>query len=195
MIATALLFICLPCAVCLRAESSALANGPQPKSGAMDFGFLFNAPSLTLELESYQGGVGFKLGSGPWAYRVAVDVMYNSDADSFSLSGNLAVEYHIFPGPISPYVGGYTSAGWAFQKDVTSQVPLSLGAIAGVEVFIFDFLSIYAEYNLACDLTFVQDAQTKDWSRSFLFDSRVGNSARLGFVVYFMREGQEKKGK
>ena len=35
------------------------------------------------------------------------------------------------------------------QAGLMSAVPFSLGAVAGVEVFVFDFLSVFAEYDIA----------------------------------------------
>jgi hypothetical protein len=169
----------------LHAEAAPAAA--QSKTGSRDIGILFNVPSLLMEIESYQGGLGFKIGQGSWAYRGGVDVMFNSSAHSASVGGNLAVEYHLISGPVSPYIGAAVSAGFAYQQDVTSMIPLSVGAIAGAEVFIFDFLSVYAEYTLAFDATFVQDASSNSWTTSYLLDSRLGNSSRLGIVVYFMR--------
>jgi hypothetical protein len=172
-------------------ETSPAQGGLAPKNGPNDLGLLFTAPSLLMEIQSYNGGIGVKVGSGPLGYRLSLDVVYNSSAYSFNVNGSFAVEYHLIPGPVSPYVGGIVGIGWARQEGMTSMVPLTAGAIAGVEVFLLDFLSVYAEYNLTADLTFVQDLQTQNWSSSLLLDSKVGNNARLGIVIYFMRQKSE----
>ena len=70
------------------------------------------------------------------------------------------VEYHFIPGPVSPYVGASVSLGYMTQSNVTSAVTGSLGAVAGIEVFILDFLSVFAEYEVAADLTDTTDLQT-----------------------------------
>jgi hypothetical protein len=156
-------------------------------------GLLFNVPSLLGEPESYQGGIGLKFGSGQVFYRASLDLMYNDAASSFQTSGSFALEYHLFTGPVSPYIGGILAAGWARQEAVTSMFPLSAGAIGGVEVFLLDCLSVYMEYTLQGTFTLVQDLQTQAWSNSFLFDTKLGNGARLGIVVYFIRAGQPAK--
>ena len=191
----AMIFLFLGTAGICVLDAQAPSSPPplKPQSGSRDVGLLFNVPSILLELQSYQGGLGLKIGSGPWAFRAGADVMYNSAANSSNVSGTFAIEYHFLTGPISPYVGAVVGAGWTYQQDVMSDIPLSAGGIAGVEIFVFDFLSVYAEYAISGTLSLTQDLQTNSWSKSFLVDSGLGNSGTLGIVVYFTRQGHEKK--
>ena len=98
-------------------------------------------------------------------------------------------EYHLVPGTVSPYVGGYAVLGYMRQNDSIAAVPFSLGVVAGVEVFIFDFLSIFAEYTLAFDFIVTNDLQTSQTTFDYLVDTRIGNSSKIGIVVYLMRIG------
>ena len=79
------------------------------------------------------------------------------------------------------------------QSNVTSAVNFSLGALAGVEVFIFDFLSVFAEYTLAANFINTTDLQTSQSTFDYLINTSMGNNAQLGIVIYFMRSGAKAK--
>jgi hypothetical protein len=188
---TALLLAVFP--IPLGAQSLAGGDRHPAGDGKFDCGIIFNTSDILLSLESYQGGIGMKFGWGNIALRGTFDVLYNGSADAFNINGGIGLEYHLFKGPVSPYVGAIVSAGYMWQKDVSTEIPVTIGAIAGAEVFIFDFLSFFAEYCLAADLTWKTDEATGDDTFDYLIDTRMGNNSKLGIVIYLQRAGSKKR--
>ncbi len=176
-------------------DAQSLVGGEKNPSvdGKFDFGLIFNTSDILLGLESYQGGVGMKFVWGNIALRGTFDLLYNGSGDSFAINGGVTLEYHLIRGPISPYVGGLVSGGYTTVKDVSTSIPVSMGAIAGVEVFLFDFLSFFAEYCLAADLTWGTDLATDKDTFDYLIDTRMGNNSKLGIVIYLQKSGPKKR--
>jgi hypothetical protein len=164
-----------------------------PTKGSIDLGILFNTNDLLLGLQSYQGGVGAKIGWGSVCVRGLIDFAFNKSAQSFAIGAGTTFEYHPLSGPISPYMGASVGLGYDTQSNVASAVTFSLGALAGVEVFIFDFLSVFAEYSLAADLINTTDLQTSQSTFDSLITTRMGNNAQIGVVIYFLRSGTKAK--
>ena len=186
-------FFCIATvAICADAQASDRTPKLSPIPGPTDVGIIFSTSNILLDLESYQGGLGAKIGWGNLGLRGAFDIVFNSGSSSFSVNAGATGEYHLAPRPISPYVGGYAQIGYSRQGSLLSTVPFSVGAVAGVEVTIFDFLSVFAEYCFALDFTVTTDLQTSQTTFDYLIDTRMGNSAKLGIVVYVMRAGARK---
>jgi hypothetical protein len=173
----------------LGAEGGSLIPGLSPAKGPSDLGVIFNTTDLLFGLESYQAGLGAKIGFGNRCLRGLFDFTVNGSSNSFAMNFGETIEYHLIPGPISPYIGASAGAGYMTQSNITSAMTFSLGAIAGVEVFIFDFLSVFAEYALAADFTYTTDLQSSQSTFDYLIDTRMGNNAKLGIVIYLMRSG------
>jgi hypothetical protein len=171
---------------------SLIASKPSPASGSSDLGLIFCANNIFLDLESYEAGIGAKMAFNDFALRGSIDLGYFGATQAFSVNLGLAVESHFMPGAISPYLGAYTRIGYNIQPGVLSVVPVSLGGIIGVEVFIFDFLSIFAEYALAVDLTLTTDLATATTTFDYVVDTKMGNNSMIGVVVYFQREKAKK---
>ena len=171
-----------------RADTQPLSTA----QGSNDLGLVFSAANLLLGLEGYQAGLGGKIGWGKLSLRVAFDFVLNGSSNSYSINAGATGEYHLAPGPVSPYIGAFAQFGYMYQGNLSSAVPFSLGAVAGVEVFIFDFLSVFAEYTLAFDFTVTNDFQTSQTTFDYLVDTRMGNGSKLGIVLYFMRIGEKK---
>jgi hypothetical protein len=177
----------------LSAEGGSLIPNVSTTKGPFDLGAIFNTSDLVFGLQSYQGGLGAKIGWGKFALRGLFDFTINGSSQSYAVDLGTTVEYHFIPGPISPYLGGTVSLGYMTESNVTSAFTCSLGAVAGIEVFVFDFLSIFAEYEVAADLTNSTDLQTSQSTFDYLIDTRMGNSASLGVVIYFMRSAAKTK--
>lgn len=116
-----------------------------------------------------------------------LDFLLSSASSSFSVNAGATGEYHLAPGPVSPYLGAYAQVGYSLQENVIWTVPLSVGGVAGVEVSILDFISVFAEYCLAADFTFTTDLETSKTTFDYLVDTRLGNGSKLGIVVYLTR--------
>ncbi len=178
----------------------------KPATRQSDLGMVVSATDLFLDLESYQGGLGFKVGTDKWTYRLGLDMMVRDLFNPYSLSLSLALEKHLLPGAVSPYLGGYLKAGISSLKDEidsanwqrTTVFPLSTGALLGIELFVFDFLSLFVEYDLAATFsttvttTSVGGVKDSQNSYDFALDLGLGNQSRLGIVIYFARRPARK---
>lgn len=165
-------------------------------------GIIFNVTDILLDLDSYQGGIGIKrYFKDPWAYRLAFDFGYSNSSNSWLISLGNTLEYHIITGRISPYIGGYLDIGYASYKDeidtdnwtkVTS-IPISTGPILGVEIEVFNVLSLFAEYSVAFDFTYTTDtvsvagSETKDSTTNYGVNTGIGNDSKIGVIIYFNR--------
>jgi len=171
-------------------------------------GIIFNVDDILLDVESYQGGIGLKrYFKDQGAYRVALDFEYSNSFDSLLVSLGNTLEYHIITGRISPYIGGYFDIGYARYKDETDSdnwtkswsIPLSTGPVFGVEIEVFNVLSLFAEYSLAFDLTYtttttsIAGSETTDSTTNYSVDTGLGNDSKIGIVIYFNRVYKKNK--
>jgi len=175
------------------ADGTSLIPNLSPTKGSTDLGIIFNTNDLVFGLQSYQAGLGAKIGWGSLSLRGLMDFTINGSSQSYAIDGGATLEYHLIPGPISPYIGAFVGGGYMTQTNVTSAVSFSVGALAGVEVFIFDFLSVFAEYAIEADFTNTTDLQTSQSTFDYLINTRMGNTAQLGVVIYFQRSGAKAK--
>lgn len=178
----------------------------KPATRNSDWGIIVNASDLLLDLESYQGGLGIKVGTDKLTYRLGVDVVIRDMFNPYVVSVALALEKHLLPGSVSPYLGGYLKGGTASLKaeidaanwQRTTVYPLSAGALIGVELFIFDFLSLFVEYDLAVTFsttvitTSVAGVENTQNDYDFALDLGLGNESRIGVVIYFARRPARK---
>ena len=183
----------------------AVRSSAEQRSGPIlpgqDIGVIFSAKDLLLGLEEYQGGLGVKIAGDKVDYRLLFDVFLSSVNDSYAAALGVAAERHLpMVDRVSPYVGATLGleAARTITRDASTGVrtdslslPFSLGAIFGVEVFAFRFLSVFAEYGLTGTLEYTSTTQTGpgidethsswDWS----LETGMGNKARIGVIVYF----------
>lgn len=175
------------------ADGGSLIPNLSPAKGPNDLGVIFSMNDLLLGLESYQAGLGAKIGWGKFCLRGLFDFTVNGSASAFAMNLGVTAEYHLNPGPISPYIGGSAGGGYMTQSNITSAVSFSIGAVAGVEVFILDFLSVFAEYALVANFTNTTDLQSSQSTFDYLIKTGMGNNAKLGIVIYFMRSVAKSK--
>jgi len=198
-----LVLLVLGCATAFPAGKTSLFAVGKPAAGERDLGVIFNTNDILLDLESYQGGVGAKIGLGQYVLRPMADILLNTDFNPFSLTLGAVLEKHILPGPVSLYWGpslemGVTILNNRFDADNWTQniawELLSAGCVAGFELFIFDFLSVFAEYNLALTLGLNTDrmsvagVESSTTEFTYKLDLGLGNSAMFGIVVYLTRK-------
>jgi hypothetical protein len=191
-------FVCFLITLIGPTAAHAQTKAPSPvqnlevAKGSYDVGLIFNTSSILLDLESYQAGIGLKVGRDKLSFRGLFDLVLNGASDSFSLNGGAALQYYTLPGPVSPYVGGSAGGGYMRQGNAMSMVVLSIGALAGVEVFLFDFLSVFAEYAITADFTISTDLASSLTTFDYLVNTGMGNNSKLGIVIYFMRAMKKK---
>ncbi len=174
-------------------------------------GLIFNINDILLDIESYQGGLGVKhFLNDKIAYRGSLDFSYTDSSDTLILNLGNSIEYHPIKGRVSPYVGGLLDIGLIQYKTETdadnwtkvTTIPLSVGPIFGVEVYMFSFLSLFAEYSVTVSYTTtitqlsVAGTVTEDTDSDFGTEIGIGNNSKIGIVLYFYdikRKGKNKR--
>lgn len=186
----------------LPAQRGSVGPGKTPIAGERDIGILFSTNDLLFGLEGYQQGVGVKVGVDKWMFRGMVDILLNNGFNPFSISLGGVLERHFLPGPMSVYWGPSLETGITISKDKTDAdnwiqsiaLPLlTVGGVFGIEVFIFDFLSVFVEYqaSLAFDLNISRISTAGSVSSTTEFacklETGLGNNGMFGIVFYLMR--------
>ncbi|MBN1835412.1 MAG: hypothetical protein JW820_06140 [Spirochaetales bacterium] len=178
-------------------------EGERAALAAVDsLGLIFNTTDILFEMESFRGGIGAELGLQRFAIRGWLDLEFQTQFNPFSFTLGGAFKKRILPGRVSPYGGGYLEIGFAHLRTGsdpsywyrTNALVMTLGGMLGVEVFVFDFLSLFAEYALPFEIKYTHTAEsiagsetvTNDWD--YGMDIGLGNSARIGIVVYLIQK-------
>ncbi len=146
-------------------------------------GIVFNLSQDLRGLDSSPDGVSVKLAFGASALRLRASAEWASASGAFSAGGGLTYEYHFAWGTVSPYVGAFADAQYVWDGVSVPVLPASAGAVAGIEIFPFPFLSIFAEYEAAVDLTVTPSQVTGTAAL------KLGNASRVGVVVYLGHPG------
>jgi hypothetical protein len=198
------MLLVLSCTVAFPAGRTSRMEARSPAMGKRDVGVIFNTDDILLDLEGYQGGLGAKIGLNKSMLRVMADILLNTELDPFSLTIGAVLEKHVLPGPVSVYWGPSARMGFTTlfldktDADNWSQLltweVLSAGIVGGIELFLFDFLSVFVEYNLALTLNMnfnrVSTARSVNTTAELAYnlDLGLGNSTMFGIVVYFIRK-------
>ncbi len=80
-------------------------------------------------------------------------------------------------------------------------IPLSAGPIFGVEVYVFNFLSLFAEYSMTVSYTTTITQQsvagiaTENTDSDFGTEIGIGNNSKIGIVLYFYDIKRKSKDK
>ncbi len=184
------------------AQQRSIWKGIAPTAGERDIGILFSTNDILFDIEGYQQGLGAKISIDKWMLRGMVDILLNTGVNPFSLSLGGVLERHFLPGPLSVYWGPSLETGITISTDKTDEdnwtqniaLPLlTVGRVFGIEVFVFDFLSVFLEYQAALALGLNIDRISTAGSVSsnteftYKFDVGLGNSGMFGIVFYLMR--------
>jgi hypothetical protein len=171
-------------------------------------GIIFNVSNILLDVESYQGGIGFKwFFKDTLAYRGSFDFGYSDSSSALHITLGNTLEYHFVLGRVSPYVGAFLNFGYTrYEEEFDSSswskvksIPISAGPVLGVEVSIFQFLTIFAEYRLSFEYNhttvyqYVDTSESQEKESSFNVSTGLGNDAKIGVVVYFNRISHNNK--
>ncbi len=172
----------------LDTQPAKAADPPAKAAGRpLDLGIIFNINNPLQNLESYQGGLGIKAMFGEHAVRTLVNISFDSTAGSFAVNLGAAYEYHLFPEPVSPYLGLAAKAGYMRQDSNVAVVPISAGAVLGAEIFILDFLSVFAEYEVSFSASWLTDLTSSVTTTNYWLSTGLGNDGKIGIVLYFQR--------
>ena len=124
---------------------------------------------------------------------------YDIKSDFFSTSLGSAIEYHFVDDIISPYIGGEITGGYIYQKDEsdpdnwekTTTFPLNINSIVGVELYVKEYISFFAEYSIGFEYNSTETVtstngteQTSDES-NYIINTGLGNSGKIGVTIYF----------
>jgi hypothetical protein len=194
------LFAFLPCS--LGADEQIIGESLKPAPWNHDLGVILSTQSLLFDIDSYQGGIGAKISVGQFVVRGMADLLINTDFNPFSITLGATLEKHFLHGPISPYWGVFAEAGFTQLKtefdadNWTRQItlPFTVGGLIGIEIFIFDFLSLFVEYGLPLTLgietTQASVGGSVTSSSKFIYkvDLGLSNQSMIGIVLYFTRK-------
>ena len=161
-------------------------------------GIIFNTSNILLDLSAYQSGVGFKLKAEDYALRGLFNLNYDSSDDMLETDIGITYEHPFFSGRVAPYWGGAVTVGYSLDRDKYdsenwteySDITGSLSAVFGTEVYVFDFLSLFAEYSIGLSFTRSTVTQssageeTDDTTFNFSLGTGLGNTASIGIVIY-----------
>jgi len=161
-------------------------------------GLIFNTSNLLLDLDEYQSGVGIKLRSELYSLRLLIHMGYESGNDVFETNLGIAYMRPLFTGRIAPYWGFALKGGYILDKDeyddenwYTSKVLSGeVAALFGAELYILDFLSVFAEYSfgLSMNRTTVEESnngtETETETNNYSYGTQLGNEASIGVVIY-----------
>ena len=161
-------------------------------------GFIFNTPNLLMDISAYQGGFGGKLRFPNYAIRGLISAAYQSTNSQLETGIGIAYERPFFPGRVTPFwglVADVVFSGERVELDAenytqTRVLAGAAGFVLGIEVLIFDFLSVFGEYQLSLDVsrTSVEQAVaatvTEDSSTNFFAGAGLGNEGAIGLVIY-----------
>lgn len=162
-------------------------------------GIIFNYSGSSIDVTSYQGGIGLKLQRGEIGNRFHGDLAFSVRSNVIDIGFGYTREQHLVAGIAQPYIGWTTRAqivrrrtetdvdNW--QVDIT--VPIAIGPVLGVELRPNDFLGIFAEYEIVGSIGLEIDRSSSNGNvqsasdYDVFIDAGLGNNGRVGMVVYF----------
>jgi hypothetical protein len=172
-------------------------------------GIIFNTSNILLDLEEYQAGVGLMMLGESHSFRGSFGFSYESAANFLGMNISFAYLRPIIKGRVTPYWGVGVTMGYSFDKDTYDaddwqsihSFEGGVSAVLGVEVFVFDFLSLFAEYDLGVSIAWSKVVQSSSGiesdSQSFNYSlgTGIGNGASIGVVVYLDESARRKAGR
>ena len=161
-------------------------------------GFIFNTSTILFDIDSYQGGFGGKIRFPRWSIRTLLDFGYSSAYNAYEVGVGILYQRPFLIGRIEPYWGSFADFHYERERIDTDidnfmqvgTLKTTAGGVLGLELFIFDFISVFAEYQLSLGLgwTTVQQSidgtLTENNSMNYIAGVDVGNDASLGLVIY-----------
>ena len=184
--------LCLSIGAIPVTAQAVIATKPAAAIGTSDIGIIFNTSNILFGLDSYQAGIGAKWGWGSLALRTGLDLGLNGTTQTYYATVGLALENHFMTGAISPYYGAFAEVGYNTQPEVITMIPFAVGGIVGVEIYILDFLSVFAEYAISADFAYTMNLGTALNTFDYSVDAKMGNDSMIGVIVYFQREKEKK---
>ncbi len=175
-------------------------------------GLIFNTSNLLLDLNAYQGGVAgspYRAGIGAkfdfssfalrglFSFRLE-NANTDNDDNNVDLTLGVSAQLPFFHGRVTPYWGGFVDGTRAKEirgsettvETTTTVIGGALGPFVGAEFFILEYLSVFAEYALAFEMTRTTvitdtgDDTDEEQTTNYRIGTRLGNAGSLGIVIY-----------
>ena len=162
-------------------------------------GILFSTSNILMDIGTYGTGVGLGWYRPENAIRAFGSGVASNSSSTLTTEAGVARVGYLDQARVSPYWIVSGSAGFLTQKSETgpdnwtrtTTLNATAGMGLGAEVFILDFLSVFADYQLLAD---VSRAQTREsvggavtqgeatWT--YVIQTALGNTSRLGLAIY-----------
>ena len=161
-------------------------------------GFIFNTPNLLLDVDAYQGGFGLAYRSPLATLRLLALLGFESGTGTFEARFGATYTQPFFTGRVSPYWGFLAEVGFESERSEADEYNYTramvrnakAGGVLGVEMLIFDFLSVFAEYQLALGTARtmieqrVEGELQESSARHVALGVGMGNNGSVGIVIY-----------
>ena len=161
-------------------------------------GLIFNANNLLLDLSSYQGGIGMILKRPQDAWRFSIGFGYESGSNEINTSLGLSYIRPFFMHKVMPYWGCDLAGEYSYNKNQidsenwqkTNGYMVGVSALLGVEFLLDPRVSLFAEYSLGVDISWVTEEESvlgvtdKSASHNFSTGTDLGNSGSIGVIIY-----------
>ena len=174
-----------------------------------DKAFIFSVPSILLDISEYNGGLGLKAGKDHWAVRAMADITAKDDGTEpsvFAWGTEGAFQWYLHPLSGDRRFKAFPYTGAAFGISGSSEtieidggdwtrddlLALEFGPFLGVEFFLLENVSLFAEYQLKGmagwpSVTTHVDGEDNTVSDDLAWsvDMSLGAGGKLGLCVFF----------
>lgn len=162
-------------------------------------GVLFSADSILLDVGPYEAGVGMAFFLPEDSWRVSLTSTLSNLSSTIAAELGVARISYTRSGRVAPYWVLSANAGVLTQVAETdadnwtrtTTINGSAGAGFGAEFFVFEFLSIFADYQLIAQVSrqgtrtaLAGEITAGEPTWSYTVQTAMGNSSRLGVAIY-----------
>ena len=192
-ISLSIILILLGAAPGLALEDDARDSEPQRR-----FGLVVGVPQLRVAEGTYQTGLGAVVRYPGFAVRGLASFGYQTAGRGTQTGLQLGYQGFLADGPVVPYWAAIAGAGFERERigvdadnhAVFAVLNADAGGAFGVEVSVLDYLSFFAEYQLAVGfrrrwvVRKVEGSVTEVSDSDFIIEARPGNTGAIGVVFY-----------
>lgn len=178
-------------------QSAAPAAEPPPVEWTP--GLIFTTDSILLNVSSFNGGIGGVMRSDDTAYRAAVGALASNAFSTIALKlGFWYVQYY-WSDRLSPYwdlFAGLESLSNTVHVDDDNwtrdlSIDVRGGVAIGIEFFLLDVLSVFAEYSLSAMMSGTQtttsvagETSSDDFEWTYAVGTDLAHGGALGIALY-----------
>ena len=132
---------------------------------------------FSLILENIRAALDGSFVFPDFAIKASLGGEYHAGTETLDLSGYTSVEFPLLIGPVVPYWGSSLKASYKLEQITTNDdwnrnadIAGYIGAFLGVEYFLLEHLSFFAEYELSLGLTrssTIAECRWRNYGNSF----------------------------